>query len=137
MSGFETVAAALGIVQLAKHTISGLCQLLREYNVAGALLFEMAGDFDCFQWRLNVWSEMWHLVPNRNSSHAKLLWGETGADKLAMQLASIDECCRQFTKLMASLMGLKHLAEYNLQSQLFAARLLDSSDEKSKVLHIT
>lgn len=136
MSGFDTVSAALGVIHLAKITISGLCQLLKDYRDAVPRLFEIAGEFDCFQWRLNVWSQTWRISsvsPENAEVYIKALWSEVGAKRIMMQLKNIDEDCRRFTRLMASLMGDRHLKEHDLQNQLFQARILDIPDEKDKV----
>lgn len=128
MSGFETVAAAFGVIHLAKLTVNGLYQLLRDYKDAGNRLFEIVEDFDCFQWRLDLWSRTWHIgqtSPESEEAHVKALWSDTGARFIVVQLASIDEGCRRFTRLMAKLMGDEHLKEQNLQNQLLESRIIE------------
>ncbi|KAL1624781.1 hypothetical protein SLS56_007666 [Neofusicoccum ribis] len=128
MSGFETVSAAFGVIHLAKLTISGLYQLLCDYKDAGKRLFEIVEDFDCFQWRLDLWSRTWHIgqtSPESEEAHIKALWSDTGAKFIVVQLASIDEDCRRFTRLMAKLMGDEHLKEQTLQNQLLESRIIE------------
>lgn len=133
MSGFETASAALAVIQFTKHTVSALVKLLRDFNDAGPRLFEIAGQFDCFQGRLQVWLAMWCINQEADEERVRAVWGETGGGSIMYQLSSIDHDCERFALLMAKLLGQKHVKEFNIQRQPFKTRILELPESKKKV----
>lgn len=136
MSGFETASAALAVVQFTKHTVTALVQLLRDFNEAGPRLVEIAREFDCFEWRLQVWRDTWFIDGDSQEAEYELVravWGESGGGSIMSQLASIDHDCKKFALLMAKRLGQPHLVQFNLQRQLFETRILELPENRNEV----
>lgn len=133
MSGFETASAALAVIQLTKHTVMALVKLLHDFNEAGSRLFEIAGDFDCFQRRLQVWLATWFTNQEADDERVKAVWGEIGGGSIMYQLSGIHYDCQRFALLMAKLLGQTHTKQFNLQRQLFETRILELPENKKEV----
>lgn len=133
MSGFETASAALAVIQFTKHTVTALVKLLRDFNEAGAQLFEIAGDFDCFQGRLQVWIATWCITQEADDELVRAVWGEIGSGSIMYQLSSILHDCKRFALLMAKLLGQTHTREISIQRQLFETRILELPENKKEV----
>ncbi|KAF2195570.1 hypothetical protein K469DRAFT_699172 [Zopfia rhizophila CBS 207.26] len=136
-SGFEifgAIAGGLETLNLARLVIVALIELVNKYEKADAKLLDLQDKFETFKVRLNTWAEGWRIQDGNPNEYYIILWGESGWQIIANQLAAIDLECEDFDKTMRNLLRYGDTRRGSQRLDAPATSVAESREERLSVV---